>query len=67
MSGGMNGFDLAKEAKRQYPKLKILLASGFTQEQDHELFEEYGKGMLAKPYRSDEMSAKIRELLDRRE
>jgi len=67
MSGGMNGFDLAKEAKRQYPKLKILLTSGFTQEQDHELFEEYGKGMLAKPYRSDEMSAKIRELLEQRE
>ncbi len=66
MSGGMNGFDLAKEAKRQYPNLKILLASGFTQDKDHELFEEYGKGMLAKPYRSNEMTAKIRELLDRR-
>ncbi len=64
MSGGMNGFDLAKEAKRQHPQLKILLASGFTQDLDHEMFEQYGKNMLVKPYRSEEMTTRIRELLD---
>ncbi len=64
MPGGMNGLNLAKEAKSQYPHLKILLTSGFTQDRDHEMFKQYGKGMLIKPYRSDEMTSKIRELLD---
>ncbi|MCP4126322.1 MAG: ABC transporter substrate-binding protein [Gammaproteobacteria bacterium] len=67
MPGSMNGLNLAKEAKSRYPHLKILLTSGFTQDRDHELFKQYGKSMLTKPYRRDEMTSKIRELLDRTE
>ncbi|MCP3672501.1 MAG: ABC transporter substrate-binding protein [Gammaproteobacteria bacterium] len=67
MPGSMNGLNLAKEAKRQYPHLKILLTSGFTRDIDHEIFKQYEKDMLPKPYRSGEMISKISKLLNNTE
>jgi len=66
MAGGMTGVDLAQEARRRRPALKILLTSGYAE-------PAVSKGGLAlsnaawlgKPYSSDELQAKLRELLDR--
>ncbi|HEY8013863.1 MAG TPA: response regulator, partial [Dongiaceae bacterium] len=66
MAGGITGVDLAQEARRRRPGLKILLTSGYAE-------PAVSKGALAlsnaawlgKPYSSDELQAKLRRLLDR--
>ena len=66
MAGGITGVDLAQEARRRRPGLKILLTSGYAE-------PAVSKGALAlsnaawlgKPYSSDELQAKLRGLLDR--
>jgi PAS domain S-box-containing protein len=67
MPGGMTGRDLAAEAMKRFPAMKILLTSGYTQNaflhQDH-----LGAGLhlLGKPYRQHELAAKLREILEER-
>jgi signal transduction histidine kinase len=66
MAGGITGVDLAQEARRRRPGLKILLTSGYAE-------PAVSKGALAlsnaawlgKPYSSDELQVKLRGLLDR--
>ena len=65
MPGGMNGFQLADQARQRKPNLKILHTSGFAgpvvgggswAEPSHQL--------LTKPYRKSDLASKVRELLD---
>ena len=50
MPGGMNGLDLARELRRRFPQLPVLLTSGYT---DGGLeAERNGFVILAKPYRA---------------
>jgi PAS domain S-box-containing protein len=66
MTGGMTGVDLAQEARRHRPELTILFTSGYAE-------PAIIKGgllttnanWLGKPYSSNELDAKLRELLDR--
>lgn len=64
MAGGMNGGELAEEAKQVRPGLKILFASGY--------FEgalvrnghiERNQQFLVKPYRRKELALKVKEVL----
>jgi signal transduction histidine kinase len=61
MPGGMNGAQLAVEARRMRPELKVLLTSGYTASA---LTEDHGLSgrleVLRKPYRRDELASKLR-------
>jgi CheY-like chemotaxis protein len=61
MPGGMNGAQLAIEARRLRPRLKVLLVSGYTAlslSQDHGLPRNLE--FLSKPYRREELVGKLR-------
>ncbi|MBV8392565.1 MAG: MASE4 domain-containing protein [Alphaproteobacteria bacterium] len=62
MPGGMNGVQLAVEARRIRPNLKVLLTSGYS----HAALQERGipkdVPLLAKPYRRDELAERLRAI-----
>jgi CheY-like chemotaxis protein len=61
MPGGMNGVELAREARRMRPGLKILLASGYPMSalSDKDLAD---VSFISKPYRWTELDEKLRAL-----
>jgi PAS domain S-box-containing protein len=66
MPGGMNGRQLADEATRRRPGLKILFTTGYTRNAIvHQGRLDPGLQMIGKPYTYQELGAKIRALLDR--
>lgn len=65
MPGGMSGIDLAEAARHLRPELKILLTSGYTGVEPES--EVPGKfGFIAKSYRAQMLSRKLREILAER-
>ncbi len=65
MPGGINGHDLADAALALKPKLKVLFTSGYTEAAIvHKGRLEPGVHLLNKPYRRQEMAAKVRLVLD---
>ncbi len=66
MPGGMDGFDLAREAVARQTTLKILLSSGFPEGfgDAKRVLPEYR--LLSKPYRRADLARAMRELLDTR-
>ena len=64
MPGGMTGYELARAARKSYPKLKILLTSGYTA---HGMATGFQEGesleLLAKPYRKSDLARKLRQVL----
>ena len=66
MPGGMNGAELASEAQRLRPGLKVLLTSGYVGEAG--IGQEFGGALplLTKPYRRDELAETLRESLGHR-
>ena len=65
MPGGMNGRQLAEQATRLRPDLCVLYTSGYTENaitQQGRL--EPGVHLLSKPYRRQDLSAKLRAVLD---
>ena len=66
LPGGMNGRELAGEAARLRPGLRVLFASGYTEDaliQRGQL--EPGQLLLPKPFEAKELAAKIRQALER--
>jgi signal transduction histidine kinase len=64
MPNGMNGIELAREAQRRQPGLKVLVTSGYSQA---ELATAHGTtplSYLAKPYRAADLARRVRETLD---
>ena len=64
MAGGMTGIDLAQEARRRWPNLKVLFTSGYAEPailKGGVLIE--NAGWLGKPYSIGELDAKLRGLL----
>jgi CheY-like chemotaxis protein len=64
MPGGINGRQLADEARRLRPHLPVLFTSGYAAEsimRDDRL--DAGVHLLGKPYRRAELAAKVREVL----
>jgi signal transduction histidine kinase len=65
MPGGMTGLELASAALDQRSDLKVLLTSGYS-----ESFVANGNGglegvfLITKPYRKQDLAAKLREILD---
>jgi CheY-like chemotaxis protein len=65
MPGGINGVQLATEARRFRPSLKILLTSGYTAaalRDKHGLPKDFP--VLGKPYRRDQLAANLREIIN---
>ena len=63
MPGGMNGTQLAAEARHLRPELKVLLTSGYVADQakDHSLGMDVP--VLNKPYRREELARTLRVVL----
>jgi signal transduction histidine kinase len=57
---GMTGIELAREVRRQYPRLPILLATGFAELEGSEVV---GVSRLAKPYTQTQLATEIASLL----
>ena len=65
MPGGMNGRQLADEALRRRPALKVLFTTGYTRNAIvHHGRLDAGVQMIGKPFSLSELSAKVRALLD---
>ena len=65
MPDGMTGIELAREASKRRPGLKILLTSGYTA---HAMTNGYhdieGLELLSKPFRKVDLAKKLKRLLD---
>jgi CheY-like chemotaxis protein len=65
MPGGMNGRQLADEAVRRKPGLKVLFTTGYTRNAIvHHGRLDAGVQMIGKPFSFSELGAKVRQLLD---
>ncbi|CAN5364300.1 response regulator [soil metagenome] len=65
MPGGMNGRQLADEAVRQRPGLKVLFTSGYTRNAIiHHGRLDPGVNLISKPYTFADLSARVRAILD---
>ena len=65
MPGGMNGRQLADEAVRRRPGLKVLFTTGYTRNAIvHHGRLDAGVQMIGKPFSFNELGAKVRALLD---
>jgi PAS domain S-box-containing protein len=64
--GGINGRQLADEALRRRPMLKVLFTTGYTRNAIvHHGRLDAGVHLIGKPFTFDELGTKIRSLLDR--
>lgn len=65
MPGGMMGNELADEAKRLYPNIKVLFTSGYTEQASVQAGNIESDGaLLTKPYRLADLAGKLREVID---
>ncbi|MFQ3197991.1 MAG: PAS domain S-box-containing protein [Paraglaciecola sp.] len=65
MPGSMGGFDLAVAVTSKYPNIKVLLTSGFTGNMEtSEMYQQWEKDLLTKPYRRDQLAKNIRKVLE---
>jgi CheY-like chemotaxis protein len=62
---GINGFELANEARKLRPNLPVLFTSGYSEKFTYQP-NQLGPGIswLSKPYLTDEFAEKIRSALD---
>jgi two-component system NtrC family sensor kinase len=63
MPGGMNGVDLARAVRNQYPGTPVLLTTGYSSAVREAAAE--GLPVLSKPYRRHQLNQRISELLGR--
>ena len=62
----MSGRDLVERARRVRPTLKVLYTTGYTRNAIvHNGALDSGTNLLSKPYSIDELSEKVRAILDR--
>ncbi|WP_209425054.1 PAS domain S-box protein [Pararhodobacter sp. SW119] len=66
LPGGMNGRVLADTARGERPDLKVLFTSGYSENAIvHHGRLDPGVELLGKPYRRDQLAAKVRKVLDK--
>ena len=62
MPGGVDGLELARRARAQYPGLRVLLASGYNQSVNSgEREPEPGIRLIGKPFRLTELAEELRQ------
>lgn len=64
MAGGMSGPDLAQEARKRRPGLRVLFSSGFPRDAGRDIEPSFDDLLLSKPYRRTELASKVREVLN---
>jgi CheY-like chemotaxis protein len=65
LPGGMNGRELADTARAMRPELKVLFTSGYSENAIiHHGRLDPGVELLGKPYRREQLAAKVRKVLD---
>jgi nitrogen-specific signal transduction histidine kinase len=65
MPGGVNGRELAEIARQLRPGIRVLFTSGYTENAIvHHGRLDRGVHLLGKPYRRQELAAKVRKVLD---
>ena len=64
---GMNGREVAEEARKRYPEIKVVFTSGYTENAvlHHGRLDE-GVEILSKPYTRQTLARRVREVLDAR-
>ena len=65
MPGSMDGLKLARAVRGRWPPIKIVATSGLVDVGEKDLPE--GGRFLAKPYRSEELTEMLHELIGRRQ
>lgn len=66
MPGGMNGRELADQARQLRPGLRVLFTTGYTRNAIvHHGRLDPGVNLIGKPYSFDELAVKIRSVLDK--
>ena len=66
LPGGLNGRQLAEEARRRWPGLRVLLTTGYTRDaMVRQGRLDPGVELLVKPFTEADLARKIREVLDR--
>jgi PAS domain S-box-containing protein len=64
LPGGLNGRQLADQARRLHPRLKVLYTSGYTADaMVHNGHLEPGVNLISKPYRQQDLAFKLRRVL----
>ena len=63
MPAGMSGTDLARQASRLRPHLKVLLSSGYAREANQWRSARVEFPFIAKPYRPAALEQKLEEVL----
>lgn len=63
MPRGLNGLELAAEAKKMRPDLPVLLTTGYSEKMMRRS-DQLGMSWLNKPYLPEELATKIRAALD---
>jgi PAS domain S-box-containing protein len=63
LPGGRNGFDIAVEAKRRNPSLKVLFASGHPNIGDSAHGAPEGAVIMAKPFRAADLARSVKQIL----
>ena len=67
MPGGMNGRQLADEAAKRRPRLKVLFTTGYTRNAIiHHGRLDPGVNLIGKPYTFEELGVRVRTLLDQK-
>lgn len=65
MPGGINGYELAKQARTIQPKIKVQLTSGYTANvTEQNIDKTFDTKLLAKPYTQADMVHRVRAILD---
>jgi two-component system NtrC family sensor kinase len=65
LPGGMNGRQLADEARRRRPDLKVLFTTGYTRNAIiHQGRLDADVDLLTKPFTSEALARKVRQILD---
>jgi PAS domain S-box-containing protein len=64
MPGEMSGIQLASEVANRWPKIKVLLTSGFPESALNQAKGELRARILSKPYRAEDLARGILELLE---
>ena len=64
MPGGVSGLDLCEAVRTKWPRIRLLLTSGYAEElTDHERFEPLNLKLLRKPYRQSELAQALEDTM----
>ncbi len=61
---GIDGYQLASEARKQFPEIKIVVASGYSERANAQNSNDSDYQKLVKPYNLADLLTKVREMLD---